>query len=151
MAIFNTDITSNTKKQREKTLNLFQRLCSHTIPNLRKAEKNKELEFTLSRFFGDYGCGTSYCILGYAGIDPWFIERGMAMVEGSMQFKGKRLKWACGPDAFRRVAKFFGITPVDVECLFYPQGYTNSGQKLPTVSNRINAFRRRLEKQHAKA
>jgi hypothetical protein len=86
-------------------------------------------------FREDYhGCGTAACAMGFAGLHPWFQERGL---EWSPRLR--YLKVNNRSHTFNRAAQtFFGVTYDDAEDLFNPTKYVNETPK--QVAKRIRAF-----------
>lgn len=71
-----------------------------------------------------HACGTTACACGYAGLDPWFRERGFTTnADGSLGGHNNMFGWAA-------VKEFFQITHADACFLFdimsYIDGYGDS-------------------------
>jgi hypothetical protein len=82
-------------------------------------------------------CGTAGCAIGWAAVDPWFVEHGFHLqLRASDQYVrpvfGNHENWGA-------VAKFFGLSKKEAHLLFDEPSYI--GKVTPTeVAIRIKAF-----------
>ncbi len=73
-----------------------------------------EKHFDMWCFEDTKACGTVRCAAGWAGVDRWFMERGLQTTYGDV--------WFDGTDGFTALTAFFGISSKWADRLFLP-GY----------------------------
>lgn len=72
-----------------------------------------------------HNCGCTACATGYAGLDPWFRERGFrTTIDGTMEYVNPTtLKAVQGWDA---LSLFYGITDTQANYLFTNEYYNKA-------------------------
>lgn len=85
-------------------------------------EAAPEPKFNMTQFRTGSDCGTAYCALGHAAIDPWFVEHHNAPgPRPSLDHTEARDQWALNFDQWcdtEKACKVFGLSSKDSFRLF---------------------------------
>ena len=110
---------------------------------LEELPKDGKHRFGLQTWSSVWGCGTTACAVGWAGLDPWFRRRGLKVSANNnwIEFRESSNVEAAN--------KFFGLDEDEEEFdfLFVDRAYKRGSRT--DVTRRINSFCNQLEKQKA--
>lgn len=99
-----------------------------------KEDKFAEAISTERTILVPHNCGCTACATGYAGLDPWFVERGFeTTLSGDIYYKNK------GQEGWEAVYAFYGLSYQQAHYLFDSDSYASLTDRAPVIA-RLREF-----------